>query len=105
VSQSRKINSVVSDIFRPKQRKQAMRLLARNIPLSHACGNCGQPADIIYPEYMNEEDYPFFCEKYADEYVENDVMALPVVNSPSVGKCGYDGELESILIKKENSPE
>lgn len=86
--------TVMGDTVRKKQR-QSVRLLARNVPPSFACRICGQPAARICTECMYGEDDapPFFCEDCADGHEHGD-MFLPVVNSPRMGTCGYDGELD-----------
>ncbi|MCX7602242.1 MAG: plasmid pRiA4b ORF-3 family protein [Meiothermus sp.] len=73
-----------------------LRLLARNEPPVWLCNVCGQPATQIDTECAYEMESPFFCEKHAREHVKkqhdgDDYMLLPVVNSPRMGTCGYEG--------------
>ena len=75
---------------RPKQRN-AVRLLARNVPPTFQCRECGALADFICTDCMYSTANPFFCESCGDKH-EHDDMLLPVVNSPRFGECGYCGE-------------
>lgn len=75
-----------------KKQKKAIRLLARNEKYEFACQNCGKQADYICCECMWEKDTPFLCEDCADEH-EHEYI-LTVVNSPRMGVCGYNGELD-----------
>jgi len=85
--------TVIAETARKKQ-KEAVRLLARNVPLQFECAACGKPATAICIECAYEVDNPFFCDVCADVH-EHDDMLLPVVNSPRMGECGYDGELDT----------
>ena len=91
--------SAVAAVRRPSQ-KQAVRLLARNVPLEFACGKCGKPAEYIDAESMYEADNPFYCGECAGnpDYGDED-MLLPVTNSPRMGSCAYDGELDVYAFK------
>jgi hypothetical protein len=44
---------------------------------------------------MYEEENPFYCGKCAGnpDYTDEE-MLLPVTNSPRMGSCAYDGELD-----------
>ena len=74
---------------RPPQR-DAVRLLARNVPPKFPCADCGAEAAYIDTEAMYDAENPFFCEKCAKSRDED--MLLPVTNSPRMGVCGYCGE-------------
>jgi hypothetical protein len=80
-------------IYRPKQRK-AVRLLARNVPPEFLCSQCGNPAAMICIERMYNEEDPFFCKECYEKYESEYDSMLPVVNSPRMGECGYEGELD-----------
>lgn len=69
----------------------AVRLLARNDPLTWPCADCGAPATVVCPFCVYEEDC-LFCEAHAPTHphAEEEVF-LPVVNSPRMGMCGYTG--------------
>lgn len=81
--------TVVGDTYREPQRN-AVRLLARNIPPKFRCLKCDKVASYICAECIYESDHPFFCEACADEH-EHEFL-LPVTNSPRMGVCGYGGE-------------
>jgi hypothetical protein len=73
--------------------KDAVRLLARNVPPEFACRECGKPAEHICTQYMYETDNPFCCGECAEDH-EHEEFLLPVTNSPRMGSCAYDGELD-----------
>jgi len=83
--------TIVGETRRPKQR-EAVRLLARNIPPVFICTDCGKPADFICLECMYGDTNPFFCEECSGKHEDIHEMFLPAVNSPRMGECGYDGE-------------
>lgn len=85
--------TVLAETTRPKQR-EVVRLLARNIPQEFKCADCGKPATGICQECMWESDTPFYCDACHTEHRE-DEMVLPITNSPRMGECGYDGELDT----------
>lgn len=64
-----------------------LRLLARNDAPEFTCAVCDAPATQVDVEAMYEEENPFFCGKHAKK---RDIL-LPVVNSPRMGVCGYEG--------------
>ena len=76
-------------IRRPPQR-DAVRLLARNIPPKFTCADCGAEAAYIDTEALFDSSNPFCCEACAEERDES--ILLPVTNSPRMGVCGYAGE-------------
>lgn len=85
--------TVMGTIWRPAQR-EAVRLLARNVPPQFQCRNCGAPASHICTESLYEGEYPFFCTECAQKHEDAEFM-LPVTNSPRMGVCGYCGELDT----------
>lgn len=85
--------TVVGRIYRPAQ-KEIVRLLARNVPPVFACAKCGAPADFICAECQYDSDNPFYCKKCGRRH-EHDDMLLAVTNSPRMGVCGYEGELDT----------
>ncbi len=89
-------------VSRPRQRK-AVRLLARNLPLRFDCGQCGEEADYICCECDAMEEYPFLCEKCLESHEHE--CALPVVNSPRMGVCGYCGEYDVYEFPDETQKE
>ena len=84
--------TVVRESTRPKQR-ESVRLLARNVPPVFACEGCGVAAGAICTECAWEKDNPFLCEDCAEHH-EHGEMLLAITNSPRMGECGYDGELD-----------
>ena len=93
--------SVAAAVRRPSQ-KADVRLLARNVPPAFVCSECGKPAEHIHTEYMYEMDNPFYCGKCAGSN-EHEEMLLPVTNSPRMGSCGYDGELDVYAFNPANA--
>ena len=91
------ILTVAGQTTRPKQ-KDAVRLLARNQPPLFQCSNCEELAVMLCSECMYDSDTPFFCAACADEH-EHDEMLLAVSNSPRMGECGYEGELDIFAFK------
>ena len=105
-----KITVMDTGFFRPRQRN-AVRLLARNEDYVFECRDCGQPADYVNAECFDYVENPFICEACAekqrqraengededepdDEQRYDPDMLLPIVNSPRMGVCGYEGELD-----------
>lgn len=87
----------VAETVRAKQ-KNAVRLLARNVPPEYSCSQCGRHADYICAECMWEVDNPFYCAVCVEEHEHE--MILPVTNSPRMGVCGYEGEYDRFTFVK-----
>ncbi len=70
---------------------EAVALLARNLPPVWKCSECGQPATQLNSwEYDEDTGMPLmYCDEHAEEADED--ALLPVVNSPRMGVCGYEG--------------
>jgi len=85
--------TVVGTTWRPAQR-EAVRLLARNVPPRFQCRECGAPAVLVCSVCLYEDENPFFCAGCAQKH-EHEEMMLPVTNSPRMGVCGYCGELDT----------
>ncbi len=68
-----------------------LRVLSRNDAPAWACEVCDQPADHICVYCVYERENPFYCELHAEEHDCGEEALLPVVNSPRMGMCGYDG--------------
>ena len=77
-------------VFRPKSVRD-IRVLARNDPYVFPCEKCGKPADSI--DTSSWEEPMFYCEACTEEYADeiDEDYLLPVVNSPRMGVCAYDG--------------
>ncbi|MCI0576107.1 MAG: plasmid pRiA4b ORF-3 family protein [Chloroflexi bacterium] len=71
-------------------------LMARNDPPEIVCMECGQPAAYLCVECMYETDESgALCETHAGEHPhDNYGEPMPVVNSPRIGMCGYEGPAE-----------
>ena len=78
-----------------RKQKKAVRLLARNIAPDYRCGVCGKPAEYIDTEAYYDEENPFYCLDCLKAKGEDEEFALPVVNSPRMGVCGYCGEFDT----------
>lgn len=70
--------------------QEKVRLLARNLPPALACSECGVPAEWVHSwDYDEETGAPtFYCNNHGKRTRDEQ---LPVVNSPRMGVCGYDG--------------
>jgi len=71
-------------------------LMARNLMPEAVCIECGQPATWLCIECLYENDSPgFLCDEHAENHPHDDYgEPMPLVNSPRVGMCGYDGPAE-----------
>ncbi|MCL1964378.1 MAG: hypothetical protein FWF69_04880 [Firmicutes bacterium] len=88
--------TVVALTKRAKQR-EAARQLAGNVPPQHQCAGCGKPAVFIRVECVYHPDNPFYCAKCAHAHEHKDMM-LPVTNSPRMGECGYESQLDTFAF-------
>lgn len=73
--------------------KHPIFLMARNHQPEALCQECGLPASWLCIECMYEDDNPgFLCDDHARDHPhDNYGEPLPLVNSPRLGMCGYDG--------------
>jgi len=79
--------------------KKEVILLSRNEPFKINCSLCKKkPAIYLCTECFNEneDDYTYYCEKCAAIHEDDcdafsDYSKMPVVNSPRMGVCGYEG--------------
>ena len=71
-------------------------LMARNNLPEASCIECGRPASRLCIECLNEEDERgTLCEQHAEAHPHDEYGdPLPLVNSPRLGMCGYDGPAE-----------
>lgn len=90
--------TVIGTTWRPPQR-EAVRLLARNVPPQFTCVGCGAPAAYFCTECQWDIDNPFYCKSCARGH-EHEEMLLPVTNSPRMGVCGYTGELDTFAFTR-----
>ena len=68
-------------------------LMARNDQPEVECVECGQPASCLCMECLYEYDEPgLLCDKHAKTHPHDGYgEPVPLVNSPRLGMCGYDG--------------
>jgi hypothetical protein len=71
-------------------------LLARNVLPAADCQKCAKPAQWVCAECLIEEgEWTTFCDKHIESHAHDNYGGpLPLVNSPRLGKCGYDGPAE-----------
>ncbi len=70
-------------------------LMARNNPPEVTCIECGEPATRLCMECFYEDNEPgWLCEEHVEEHGHEKYQLFPVVNSPRLGMCGYDGPAE-----------
>jgi hypothetical protein len=80
----------------PAKADKKIVLLSRNEPLEIMCSMCKKvPATQICTVCSYEGDAEF-CDKCAEKHAEKcddfaDYASMPIVNSPRMGMCGYDG--------------
>jgi hypothetical protein len=86
---STELSGQVMAIRPGKMKGELVRILARNNPYQFECSSCGKNAS----DYCLECD-AFYCGKCLQKHNCGEEMALPVVNSPRMGVCGYVGELD-----------
>jgi len=80
--------------------REGVRLLARNYAPAVSCVKCEKPARWLYVF----GDYEPYCETHARRHREWEEGFLPLVNSPRVGECGYDGPMDEALRFEETAP-
>lgn len=89
---------------------EGILLLSRNEPLRIMCDHCQtQPATDICTVHIYDGE-GFLCEDCAEKHEEEcedfaDYAAMPVVNSPRMGVCGYmggsmDKERDGVFVEK-----
>jgi hypothetical protein len=76
--------------------KHPITLLARNVMPGASCQECGQPASRLCMECVYEDEKPgFLCAEHVKNHPHEDYgEPVPLVNSPRLGMCGYDGPAE-----------
>jgi predicted nucleic acid-binding Zn ribbon protein len=67
-----------------------IHLLARNEQPLITCESCGKVATQVCSQCIYEGE-GWFCTECAESHECGEEMFLPVVNSPRVGMCGYNG--------------
>ena len=76
--------------------KHPIKLMARNNSLEAQCTECDQVAKWWCPECVYELDESgLLCDEHMEAHPHDDYGGvMPLVNSPRVGMCGYDGPAE-----------
>ncbi|HEU4455081.1 MAG TPA: hypothetical protein VFR81_18600 [Longimicrobium sp.] len=73
--------------------KHPIALLARNLMPGMKCIKCDQPATRLCTEcWIEDEVWGTLCPEHARKHPHRDYgRPIPLVNSPRLGMCGYDG--------------
>lgn len=73
--------------------KHPIFLMARNEAPADVCAECGEPSSYYCMECLAEEDeWVTLCDAHAETHPHNSYGdPVPLVNSPRMGMCGYDG--------------
>lgn len=76
--------------------KKSIVLLSRNEPLNLICGICKKKAATVLCTTCQWHEYAFYCDGCAKKHAStcedfDDYAKMPVVNSPRMGECGYEG--------------
>ncbi len=76
--------------------KNPIFLMARNHPPEYPCMECEKPAQYLCMECQIEEDESgLLCDAHIEGHPHDDYgEPMPIVNSPRIGMCGYDGPAE-----------
>jgi len=71
-------------------------LMARNLMPEARCIKCGKPATCLCMECLVEDEkWGALCDEHAKTHPHGEYgEPLPLVNSPRLGMCGYDGPAE-----------
>jgi hypothetical protein len=81
----------IADKYETPTSKASIKVLSRNEPVEETCVDCEQPATQVCTECYYESPGTY-CDKCLPKHDCGDDMALPLVNSPRAGVCGYTGE-------------
>jgi hypothetical protein len=95
----------------PVKADKKIVLLSRNEPLQLLCDTCkSEPATQLCSVHYWEDEC-LFCDKCAKKHEKKcddfkDYASMPVVNSPRMGMCGYEGgiidvERDGVFVKKQ----
>ena len=76
--------------------KENILLLSRNEPLKIMCVMCKSEPAVNLCTSCNYDEDAFFCAKCSEKHEKvcsdfADYAGMPVVNSPRMGECGYEG--------------
>jgi hypothetical protein len=77
-------------------RSQPIVSMARNEPPEAECMECGQVASWLCIECLyDSNEWGTLCDEHAEEHAHEEYgEPMPLLNSPRVGMCGYDGPAE-----------
>jgi hypothetical protein len=77
--------------------KHPITLMARNHPPTASCMECNQTATWLCTACLYEdENTGFLCDAHVEKHLHDDYgNPMPVVNSPRMGMCGYEGPAET----------
>jgi len=80
----------------PVKADEKIVLLSRNEPLPMTCTICGKAPATQICQYCIYEGPAWFCDKCAKKHAKkcddfDEYSSLPVVNSPRMGVCAYEG--------------
>jgi hypothetical protein len=75
---------------------KAIALMARNTMPDYVCIKCGKPATHLCMECLIEDETEgTLCDQHTRNHPHDDYgEPIPLVNSPRMGMCGYDGPAE-----------
>jgi hypothetical protein len=75
---------------------KAVALMARNDMPEYPCIECGKPATHLCMECLIEDQTAgTLCDQHSQDHPHDDYgEPIPLVNSPRMGMCGYDGPAE-----------
>ena len=89
---------VVGSRYGKATTKRPIALMARNNMPEMPCKECGEPAAYLCLECLYEGDEEgawFLCEDHVESHPHEEYgEPIPLVNSPRLGMCGYDGPAE-----------
>ena len=80
----------ITSEFYANKRKNKVKLLARNIQPEITCSSCKNLASYVCSQCIYDGT-GWVCDECADKHECGEEMLLPVVNSPRVGVCAYEG--------------
>lgn len=80
----------VVEEYQAAQRKNKVMLVSRNLAPQYRCIICGQPAEMVDAAAWEPLAQRVYCGDCQESMQDADI-ALPLVNSPRCGVCGYTG--------------
>jgi hypothetical protein len=93
----------------PVKADEEIVLLSRNEPLEWLCDTCQEEPATQICTVHDWDDESLFCDKCAQKHAKKcedfkEYTAMPVVNSPRMGVCGYTGgsidiERDGVFVK------